>query len=70
MRKNQIITGNDIVSSKDQGLCPKLSNNEQQYLNGKGNWSSLPESSQIYSGTSSTPPSEWKDGDIYVQYEE
>lgn len=23
----------------------------------------------IYKGTSSTPPSEWKDGDIYVQYE-
>lgn len=24
---------------------------------------------RIYKGTSSTPPSQWKDGDIYVQYE-
>jgi len=30
----------------------------------------IPETVTIYSGTSDTPPSEWKDGDIYVQYEE
>ena len=30
----------------------------------------IPETVTIYSGTSNTPPSEWKDGDIYVQYEE
>lgn len=30
----------------------------------------IPETVDIYSGTSDTPPSEWKDGDIYVQYEE
>lgn len=30
----------------------------------------IPETVSIYSGTSDTPPSEWKDGDIYVQYEE
>lgn len=29
-----------------------------------------PETVTIYSGTSDTPPSEWEDGDIYVQYEE
>ena len=29
----------------------------------------IPETVTIYSGTSDTPPSEWKDGDIYVQYE-
>lgn len=30
----------------------------------------IPETVTIYSGTSDTPPSEWKDGDIYIQYEE
>lgn len=30
----------------------------------------IPETVTIYSGTSDAPPSEWKDGDIYVQYEE
>lgn len=30
----------------------------------------IPETVTIYSGTLDTPPSEWKDGDIYVQYEE
>lgn len=30
----------------------------------------IPETVTIYSGTSDTPPGEWKDGDIYVQYEE
>lgn len=30
----------------------------------------IPETVTIYSGTSDIPPSEWKDGDIYVQYEE
>lgn len=30
----------------------------------------IPETVTIYSGTSDTPPSEWKDGDIYVRYEE
>lgn len=30
----------------------------------------IPETVDIYSGTSDTPPDFWKDGDIYIQYEE
>ena len=30
----------------------------------------IPETVDIYSGTSENPPEFWKDGDIYVQYEE
>lgn len=30
----------------------------------------IPETVDIYSGTSENPPEFWKDGDIYIQYEE
>lgn len=49
---SELITANTTPTQSSPGLVPKLPNDETRFLNGKGNWSKLPqaESIQEYSG--------------------
>lgn len=58
----------DFVSNSDlQNLQSDL---EQSITNINTKVQALEKRPVIYSGTSESPPAEWKDGDVYIMYEE